>query len=122
MVTVEALHATLEDERHGGWGYQCVADVVTGVRRERLDKAIVSVANELRLNDELLFHWSNSKNGRWLADAVYGCSESPSRETVRKLMGPRAMRRATEGVEISAESEAILATIDGWPWPAEGKP
>lgn len=83
-LTVEDLHRTLEDERHLGYGYATVGLIIESEsRRNRLDRAIVAVANELELSYEQLFDWSNSKYGRWLADGVYGRDESPSRATVR---------------------------------------
>lgn len=94
-LSVEDLHRTLEDERHLGFGYAC-CDVVTGSRAGRLDSAIVYVANELGLSYEDLFHWSNSKYGRWLADGVYGRDESPTRATVRHYLNPEAVRVSQE--------------------------
>lgn len=82
MLTVTDLHNTLLDERHLGWGYACT-DVLSDSIRSRLDRAIVGVANEEGLTYEELFTWSNSKEGRWLADAVYGRDANPSRATVR---------------------------------------
>jgi hypothetical protein len=90
MLTVDDLHATLADERHLGFGYAC-CDVLPPGKRERLDRAIVAVANQLELDRETLFHWSNSKHGRWLADAAYGRDEPATRATVRTLLNPEAV-------------------------------
>lgn len=96
-LTVEDLHATLLDDRHLGFGYSYCEHLSPGTR-ERVDRAVVAVANELGLDRETLFHWSNSKYGRWLYDAVYGRSEPPTRTTVRELLNPEAVAAATEGV------------------------
>ncbi len=98
-LTTTDLHETLADERHGGWGYACCSDLPRS-KREPLDRAIIGVANEMNLDRERLFHWSNSKYGRWLYDAVYGNDKPPTRATVRELLNPEAMRLATEGVEV----------------------
>jgi hypothetical protein len=80
MLTTTDLHATLDDPRHGGWGYACCSLLSDSVR-DRLDRAIVAVANELGLTHAELFTWSNSKHGRWLADSLG--DSSPTRATVR---------------------------------------
>lgn len=85
-LTVEDLHATLEDEDHLGFGYACCHDDLPAGKLRRLDAAIVAVANEEHLSHEDLFKWSNSKYGRWLADAVHGRDATPTRETVRQLL------------------------------------
>ena len=99
-LTVDDLHRTLEDDRHLGWGYAEVAEYVHGRRREQLDRAIVAVANEQGLDYEILFHWSNSKHGRWLSDAVHGCNAPPTRATVRGLLNPSTIAASLDGVEI----------------------
>jgi hypothetical protein len=68
MLTVQDLHETLEDPRHGGWGYACVARTFTANKCAAIDKAIVAVANKEGLTKEELFVWSDSKFGRWLRD------------------------------------------------------
>ncbi len=95
MLTVQDLHETLADERHLGFGYACCRDLPEATA-DRLDRAIVAVANEMELDRETLFHWSNSKYGRWLYDAVYGREEPPTQKTVRGLLNEAAIRRATE--------------------------
>lgn len=92
-LTVTDLRQTLADERHLGFGYACCSDLPE-TTRERLDRAVVAVANELHLSPEDLFHWSNSKYGRWLYDAVQGNDKPPTRATVRDLLNPEAVRLA----------------------------
>jgi hypothetical protein len=99
-LTIEDLHQTLCDDRHLGYGYACCTDIESTSKRLRLDKSIVAVANELGLDYETLFHWSNSKNGRYLADGILGCNESPSRENVRHYLNPTAVELSLEGVEV----------------------
>lgn len=95
-LTVEDLHRTLEDDRHLGYGYASCSLVLSGTRMDRLDRAIVAVANELRLSYNDLFHWSNSKYGRWLADGIYGRDESPTRANVRRYLNAEAVRVSQE--------------------------
>lgn len=96
-LTVRDLNRTLADPRHLGFGYASTTTYgLTGARRDRLDRAVVAVANELGLDYEALFAWSNSKFGRWLADDVYGCGAPPTRTTVRKLLNRRAIAEVDE--------------------------
>lgn len=95
MLTVADLHATLEDERHLGWGYACTRDLGESVVA-RLDRNVVHVANELGLDYERLFHWANSKYGRWLTDGLWGRAERPTRETVRVYLNGDAVAKAME--------------------------
>lgn len=64
----------LNDDRHLGFGL-AEASVMTSRNRERLFAAVARRANDLSLTKEELFHWTNSKHGRWLVDSVYGCGE-----------------------------------------------
>ncbi len=70
-LTVADLHETLADSRHNGWGY-ATAGTLPESKQDRLDRAVVRVANELGLTYEELFVWSDSKDARWLADDVHG--------------------------------------------------
>lgn len=70
-LTVEDLHATLEDERHLGWGYATTEELNDRERRN-LDVVVIEIANEQGWTKDQLFEWSNSKYGRWLSDLVYG--------------------------------------------------
>jgi hypothetical protein len=103
-LSTEDLQRTLSDERHLGWGYACCGDIESESTKERLDRAVVAVANDLGLDYEVLFHWSNSKYGRWLADGIIGCGESATRATVRRYLNPDAITAATEGVEALGEA------------------
>jgi hypothetical protein len=84
MLTEGDLYRTLEDDRHLGWGYACL-DVLSISRRARTDAAIVKVANQLELDYEDLFLWSNSKHGRWLADMIHGCDSAVVRSVKQQL-------------------------------------
>jgi hypothetical protein len=73
-LTIDNLEAALADERHLGVGYWESRSVEMPKRKlERLDRAVIRQANALGLDQERLFHWTNSKYGRWLVDDVYGC-------------------------------------------------
>jgi hypothetical protein len=85
MLTVEDLHETLEHEDHLGFGYACCIDL-PHTKRDRLDRAIVAVANEEGFSKSELLTWSNSKHGRWLADLVMGNGYAPTRATVRRQL------------------------------------
>lgn len=94
------LQMALEDDRHLGFGY-ATADVIgSASRRRSLDRAVVAVANEVGLDSETLFHWTNSKWGRWLVDGVHGRNEPPTRATVRAYLNPSAVAEALDGVEV----------------------
>lgn len=66
-LTIEDLHATLENPDHLGWGYACCEDLSERLRHN-VDVVIVRLANEQGWRQSDLFHWSNSKHGRWLSD------------------------------------------------------
>lgn len=96
-LTTDDLERTLADDRHLGFGYACTLDIASSSKRVSLDRAIVAVANELGLDYEQLFDWSNSKYGRWLADAVVGRGAKPNRETVRYFLNEDALAVLAEG-------------------------
>lgn len=89
-LTIADLDASLARDDHLGWGY-ATARSLDVVRRELLDRAIVDVANELGLDADGLFLWANSKNGRWLVDAVYGRDALPDADTVRDFLNEDEM-------------------------------
>lgn len=103
-LTVEDLRKALyEDDRHLGWGYGESSYLPEG-KRNRLDRAVVAVANELGLDYESLFHWSNSKYGRHLCDtAIY---ESPTRETVRGYLNRKAIDTIFDELGLPSEEDA----------------
>lgn len=92
-LTTDDLDAALNDEDHLGWGYSGASSYLSDSKRERLDRAVVAVANELGLSKRELFHWTNSKYGRWLTDTV----ESPSKASVREYLNADAMQVLKEG-------------------------
>jgi hypothetical protein len=96
-LTVQDLEATLEDERHLGYGYACSRDLSPS-KATRLDRAVIAVANELDLDQEDLFEWSNSKHGRWLTDRIYGRNASISRATVRLEMSEKIIDDLRKGL------------------------
>lgn len=96
VLTTDDLDACLADDDHLGWGYAIASDL-SNSKRERLDRAVVAVANELGLSKRDLFHWTNSKYGRWLVDGIYGRDESPSKASVRHYLNPEAMKVLKEG-------------------------
>lgn len=91
---LEDLTRTLGDERHLGFGY-ATADDLSNSKRERLDRCIVSVANELALDYEDLFHWANSKNARWLVDEASSAS-TINQKFVRKYLNPATVAAAKD--------------------------
>lgn len=66
-LTQDDLDAALADERHLGFGYAGRQHLDADTRAQ-LDKGVLEVANMLVLTREDLFHWTNSKYGRWLCD------------------------------------------------------
>lgn len=99
-LTTADLDAALADDRHLGHGYATRDYIESQSKRERLDRAVVAVANDADFSAEELFHWTNSKWGRWLIDGVYGRNESPTQATVRRYLNAETLVEATEGVEV----------------------
>lgn len=94
-LTAADVAATLDDPRHLGYGYnETRKHGMPTAKMAALDRAVAAVANELGLTAEALFHWSNSKHGRWLDDAIDGREEGPSLDTVRKHLNRRAVQEA----------------------------
>jgi hypothetical protein len=106
-LTVADLYETLNDERHLGWGYATL-DVLGDSKRDRVDRAIVAVANDLGLTYEELFNWSNSKHGRWLADRVYGNDAPATQATVRKEL----TREIITQLMVETGHARLVATTD----------
>lgn len=86
-LTVADLERTLTDDRHLGWGYAGIRNLDTATVT-RTHEAVIAVANELGLDYERLFIWSNSKQGRWLAD--HG-TQASSLATVREYLNAAAI-------------------------------
>jgi hypothetical protein len=99
-LTLDDLEDCLNDEEHLGWGY-AIRDNLSASRQARADKAVVAVANELGLTKRQLFHWTNSKYGRWMIDGMYGRDEGISRATVRNYLNHDAVAIATENGSLS---------------------
>lgn len=99
-LTVDDISRALADERHLGWGYTCTRDLGAEYGRQsdqdQLDRNVVAVANELGLDYDTFFHWTNSKYGRWLADAVIGRNESVTEGTVRGCLNREAVAAAMD--------------------------
>jgi hypothetical protein len=70
QMTRTDIEAGLEDERWLGWGY-------LGERSRTDDTAaadalVLRFAAERGWDAEDLFHWANSKDGRWFGDWAFG--------------------------------------------------
>lgn len=85
----------LTDDRHLGFGL-AESHLLTSRKRDQLFTAIAAVAVELGITKEELFHWTNSKWGRWLIDGVYGCDEPINRATVRRCMDAQKVAEVQE--------------------------
>lgn len=92
---LQDLDDAVEDQRHLGWGYSTKSGLPNRAQAT-LDCAVIDVANELELNYEELFHWTNSKYGRWLVDTIGG--KTPTKAAVRKYLNAEAVKDAQEGV------------------------
>ena len=93
-LVLDDLDAALEDGRHNGWGYLTSRHL--RVRQAAaLDIAVIDVANELGLNYEDLFSWTNSKNGRWLVDGIESDTK-PTAKLVREYLNEETMQRLRE--------------------------
>lgn len=113
-ITTENIGQALADERHLGFGYACTRDISSASKKAQLDNAVAGVANELGLDAETFFHWTNSKLGRWLADGVLGRGEPPTKETVRKYLNPEAVAEALdfEGTAEAKVKKQLVVTYD----------
>lgn len=92
-LTVADLVAALNDERHLGWGY-ATREYLSESRRERLDRAVLAVANSLGLSAEDLFHWTNAKFGRHLVDMA--SSGKINHDLVRGYLNAEAVAQAKD--------------------------
>ena len=69
-LTTDDMRHLMEDEPGmGGYGYMHSREFPLFVHL-RLDEAVVDAANALGLDYQDLKLWADSKNGRWLCDAV----------------------------------------------------
>jgi hypothetical protein len=94
-LTAADVAATLDNPEHLGFGYaRTRADGLPEATVTALDAAVAAVANELGLTAGQLFHWSNSKHGRWLTDAVWGRGEPATPATVREYLTARTVAQA----------------------------
>jgi hypothetical protein len=109
ILTVADLDRAIRDERHLGFGYATSRDISAG-RRKALDLAVVEVANDLGVDYETLFVWSNSKNGRWLVDEASGIA--PSRTLVLRYLNARWVAEDYAALCETARSLGIPTSLD----------
>lgn len=57
------------------------------------DALVLSIATELGWDEDRLFAWANSKNGRWFADSTLGCGEFDQRAARLVYAGPTGIAR-----------------------------
>lgn len=92
-ITKTDLTNALADDRQIGWGYAGERD--SWMNREdseraskrqitAIDSAVVSLANKFGWDYEMLFHFTNSKFGRWFADTTFGFSVKDTATAIRK--------------------------------------
>lgn len=98
ILTLEDLDATLEDERHNGWGYATKSRGLVLGMEAKLDCAVIDVTNELGLDYEDLFRWADSKYGRWLVDHIGG--GIPTRTVVRQYLNQEAIDQLNKEMEV----------------------
>lgn len=109
-LTVNDLVAALAREDHHGWGYS-TRRYLDDKRQRELDAAVVEVANELMINYDALFEWSDSKWGRWLVDAVHGRDEPATVETVRGCLSKATLKDLGIDVKIEDHPEPVPAIL-----------
>ena len=86
------LFCALADKRHHGFGY-ATARAMPKADRLRLDALVLELlANEIGMCQEELFHWTNSKDARWLVSAVYGRDVPIVRATVEKALNAKLVK------------------------------
>lgn len=71
-LTVADLDRAIEDDRWLGWGYLGGRQSLSQHETKRADRRLLRHANAHGWDYERLFHFLNSKPGRWYADA---CSD-----------------------------------------------
>jgi hypothetical protein len=74
-LTTEDIALGYSDERWLGWGYLGERDRAAdaGIDTRHADEVALRFANANGWNREDLFHWANSKDGRWYGDWAFGC-------------------------------------------------
>jgi len=73
-LTVALIEAGYNDDRYLGWGYLNERRNADPALVAVADALVIRLANQERWTAEILFHWLNSKNGRWFADEIFGGS------------------------------------------------
>lgn len=70
QLTTDHLDAMTTDDRWGGWGYlgERERGSLTAEHVARADAGLLEAAAGLKLDAEQLFHFANSKMGRFYAD------------------------------------------------------
>jgi hypothetical protein len=82
-LTAADLDACERDDRWLGHGYLgWRSGPCTRGWTSIVDRAVLELANEHGWDRELLFHWCNSKCGRWFGDDAYGAEEKPTTSVV----------------------------------------
>jgi len=71
-LTTADIDAGLTDERWLGWGYLGERSRSEQNATEA-DAVVLRFARVLGWDREDLFHWMNSKDGRWFGDWAFGC-------------------------------------------------
>lgn len=74
MLTTQDITNGYDDTRWLGWGYlgERIRHADTAARA---DAIVLRFAAQHGWNAEDLFHWANSKDGRWFGDWAFGCTD-----------------------------------------------
>jgi len=97
-LTAQDVEDALADPRHNGYGF-AERSILSATTQVRLTRIVAEIANDLGWDREMLFQWTDSKYGRWLADSFRGprLDKAAARETVRKYVNAEAARLLAEG-------------------------
>lgn len=96
-LTLADLERALEDDRHNGWGYATSrSGWLSPTAMARLDCRVIDTANQLGLDYEELFQWTDSKYGRHLVDTIGGVRDVTF-AAVRPYLNENAMQVLREG-------------------------
>jgi hypothetical protein len=69
-LTIKSIEAGYEQKAYGNAGYLSGRKFFTRSQRSIADRMVLAIANAEGWTEADLFAWTNSKLGRWFADAV----------------------------------------------------
>lgn len=71
-LTAQDIEAGYDDARWCGWGYLQGRHYEDAAEVAKADQYVLGMAARQGWDAEDLFHWANSKDGRWFGDWFFG--------------------------------------------------